>query len=97
MMQTIILYSPKESARRMSEYRQEKEEAISAAKEISPIGADSPELQQNDEPKNDENQPEQNKEEIVEDFFTPVKATPKRKSKPKQLKIDDITSDDKME
>ena len=35
--QTIILYSPKESAKRMSEYRQEKEDAIAQAKEISPL------------------------------------------------------------
>ena len=98
--QTIILYSPKESARRMKEYRQEKEDAISAAKEISPIGdVPTEEVASQNEPTqiDEKTQAEQNKEEIASDFLTPDKTAPKRKSKPKQLKIDDITTDDKME
>ena len=69
--QTIILYSPKESAKRMSEYRQEKEEAIANAQEISPLSETTPEPAQ-DTTEQETKLPEQIEERIEK---------PKRKSK----------------
>ena len=98
--QTIILYSPKESAKRMSEYRQEKEEAIENAKAISPI----PEIQESQaslqeetregnvaENEQETNQPQESEE------IKQTEPVAKKRNKSKQLKIDDLQEEDKKE
>ena len=75
--QTIILYSPSESAKRMNEYKQEKAELEAREKNIEEEVTEKVE-----EKDKEENSTEEKKEE-----------KPKRKVRGKQMKLDEIAVD----
>ena len=80
--QTIILYSPQESAKRMAEYKQIKEEAKQEA-------AQNPVIEEKEVEQIKDEQAQEYNQSLEERAEKPEK--PKRKTKTKQMKIDDIT------
>ena len=91
--QTIILYSPKESAKRMNEYRQEKVEAVEASNSGALLPEETNVVEEGEietETVEDADKETATEEKVEEEKIEKVA----KKKKTKQLKFDDIKTEE---